>query len=331
MRRREFIIALSGTVLVRPGAAYAQQPDRTRRIGVILAYTEDNPNVKPRLAAFVQGLRDLGWTEGKNIQIDYRYTAGDPERTRKYVAELVTLAPDVILAGNTSTVRPLQQATRTVPIVFAGVVDPIAAGFVDTMARPGGNTTGFTQFEYGMSGKWLELLKEIVPDVMRAAVLRNRDVTITETGELAAIQAVAPTLGVEVSPLSLSDADDEIERGIASFARVPNGGLIVGTGTAVIRHRQLITKLAAQYHLPAIYAYNFLVAEGGLISYGPDRVDPFRRAAVYVDRILKGEKPTDLPVQAPTKYELAVNLKTAKALGVAIPQSVLSRADEVIE
>ena len=244
---------------------------------------------------------------------------------------MIALAPDVILAGNTSTVEPLQRATRTVPIVFAGVVDPVANGFVETMARPGGNTTGFTQFEYGMSGKWLELLKEIAPQVTRAAVLRARDITVIETGELAAIQAVAPSLGVEISPLGLGDSGDENERGIASFARTPNSGLIVGTGLPAIRYRQLIIKLAAQYRLPAVYPYNFFVTEGGLISYGPDRVDPFRRAATYVDRILKGEKPADLPVQAPTKYELVVNLKTAKALGLTIPQSVLARADEVIE
>jgi putative tryptophan/tyrosine transport system substrate-binding protein len=331
MRRRDFIKGIVGSAIAWPLASRAQQAARMRRIGFILSYSEDNPNAPPRLAAFTQGLQELGWTDGSNIHIDYRYTAGDPERTRKYAAELVALAPDVILAGNSSTVGPLQQATRTVPIVFAGVVDPVANGFVDTLARPGGNTTGFTQFEYGMSGKWLELLKEVAPHVMRASFLRARDVTITETGELAAIQAVAPSLGVEVSPLGLADAGDEIERGIASFARSPNGGLIVGTGTPVTRYRQLIIRLAGQYHLPAVYPYNFFVTEGGLISYGPDRVDPFRRAAAYVDRILKGDKPADLPVQAPTKYELVVNLKTAKALGLTIPQSVLARADEVIE
>ena len=293
-----------------------------------MAYAEDNPDGKPRLAAFAQGLQDLGWTDGRNFRIEYRWSAGDAERTRKYAAELVALAPDVILAGNTSTVGPLQQATHTVPIVFAGVVDPVAAGFVDNLARPGGNTTGFTQFEYGMSGKWLELLKEIAPRVTRAAVLR--EVGITETGEFAAIQTVAPTLGVEISPLGLRDAG-EIERGIAAFARSPNGGLIAATGASAVRHRELITKLAARHRLPAVYPYRFFVTVGGLVSYGPDRVDPFRRAAAYVDRILKGEKPGDLPVQTPIKYELAVNLKTAKAIGLTIPSSVLTRADEVIE
>ncbi len=327
MRRREFIVLLSGAAAI-PLAAHAQQRERMRHVGVLMAYAEDNSDGKPRLAAFAQGLQDLGWTDGRNFRIEYRWSAGDAERTRKYAAELVALAPDVILAGNTSTVGPLQQATHTVPIVFAGVVDPVAAGFVDNLARPGGNTTGFTQFEYGMSGKWLELLKEIAPRVTRAAVLR--EVGITETGEFAAIQTVAPTLGVEISPLGLRDAG-EIERGIAAFARSPNGGLIAATGASAVRHRELITKLAARHRLPAVYPYRFFVTVGGLVSYGPDRVDPFRRAAAYVDRILKGEKPGDLPVQTPIKYELAVNLKTAKAIGLTIPSSVLTRADEVIE
>jgi putative ABC transport system substrate-binding protein len=330
MRRRDFIKAIAGSAAAWPLAAQAQV-DRKRRIGVILAYAEDNPEAPPRVAAFVKGLQELGWVEGRNIQIDYRYSGGDSERTRKYATELVALAPDVILAGNTSTVAPLQRATRTVPIVFAGVVDPVAAGFVDTLARPGGNTTGFTQFEYGMSGKWLELLKEIAPHVTRVAVLRARDVTITETGEFAAIQAVAPSLGIEVSPMGIGEADDEIERAITAFARSSNNGLIVGTGTPAVRHRKLITKLATRHRLPAVYPYRFFVTEGGLVSYGPDRVDPFRRAAAYVDRILKGEKPADLPVQAPTKYELVVNQKTSKAIGLKIPTTVLARADEVIE
>jgi putative ABC transport system substrate-binding protein len=299
-----------------------------RRIGVLMAYAEDNPDGKPRLAAFAQGLQGLGWTDGRNISIEYRWSAGDVERTRRYAAELVALAPDVILAGNTSTVGPLQQATHTVPIVFAGVVDPVGAGFVDSLARPGGHTTGFTQFEYGTSGKWLELLKEIAPRVTRAAVLR--DVTIAATGEFAAIQAVAPSLGVEVSPLGTREAG-EIERGIANFARSPNGGLIVATGASAVGHRELITRLAARHRLPAIYPYRFFVALGGLVSYGPDRVDPFRRAAAYVDRILKGEKAGDLPVQAPNKYELVINLKAAKSIDLTIPPSVLVRADEVIE
>ena len=327
MRRREFIGGILGSAATWPLSTYAQQADRMRRIGVLMAYAEDNPDGKPRLSAFTQGLHELGWTDGRNIRIEYRWSAGDAERTRRYAAELVALAPDVILAGNTSTVGPLQQATQTVPIVFAGVVDPVGAGFVDSLARPGGHTTGFTQFEYGMSGKWLELLKAIAPRMTRAAVLR---MTIAGTGEFAAIQTGAPSLGVEVSPLGSRDAG-EIERGIADFARSPNGGLIVATGASAVAHRQLITALAARHRLPAIYPYRFFVAVGGLVSYGPDRVDPFRRAAAYVDRILKGEKPGDLPVQAPTKYELIINLKTAKALGLTIPQSLLATADEVIE
>ena len=330
MRRRDFITAIAGLATAWPLSAQAQV-EQKRRIGVILAYAEDNPEAPPRIAAFVKGLRQLGWVDGRNIQIDYRYGGADPERTRKNAAELVALAPDVILAGNTSTVAPLQRATRTVPIVFAGVVDPVAAGFVDTLARPGGNATGFTQFEYGMSGKWLELLKEIAPNVTRVAVLRDRDVNITETGEFAVIQAVASSAGVEVSPIGIGDSEDEIERAVTAFARSPNGGLIVVTGTPAVRHRKLIARLAARHRLPAVYPYHFFVTDGGLVSYGPDRVDPFRRAAAYVDRILKGEKPADLPVQAPTKYELFVNQKTAKALGLTIPTAILARADEVIE
>ena len=327
MKRREFIKLLGGSTLW-PLAAHAQQPDRMRRIAVLMTVAEDNPDGKPRLEVFVQGLQELGWTDGRNIRIDYRWSAGDAERTRKYAAELVSLAPDVILAGNTSTVGPLQQATHTIPIVFAGVVDPVGAGFIESLARPGGHTTGFTQFEYGLSGKWLELLKEVAPSLTRVAVLRG--VTIAETGEFAAIQTVAPSLGVEVSPLGTRDAG-EIERGISDFARPPNGGLIVAAGASAIVHRELITRLAAQHRLPAIYPYRSFVTAGGLVCYGPDRVDPFRRAAAYVDRILKGEKASDLPVQAPNKYELVINLKAAKSIGLTIPPSVLARADEVIE
>jgi putative ABC transport system substrate-binding protein len=330
MRRRDFITAIAGLAAAWPLSAQAEV-EQKRRIGFILAYAEDNPEAAPRIAAFVKGLRQLGWIDGRNIQIDYRYGSADPERTRKNAVELVALAPDVILAGNTSTVAPLQRATRTVPIVFAGVVDPVAAGFVDTLARPGGNATGFTQFEYGMSSKWLELLKEIAPNVTRVAVLRDRDVSITETGEFAAIQEVASSLGVEVSPIGIGENEDDIERAVTAFARSSNGGLIVGTGTPAVRHRKLITMLAARHRLPAAYPYHFFITEGGLASYGPDRVDPFRRAAAYVDRILKGEKPADLPVRAPTKYELFVNQKTAKALGLTIPIAILTRANEVIE
>ena len=329
MRRRDFIKVIGSTV-AWPLAARAQQPERMRRIGVLVSFSRDNQDGQARLAAFAKGLQELGWTDGRNIRIEYRWSGGDAERTRKYAAELVALAPDVILAGNTSTVGALQQASPTVPIVFAGVVDPVAAGFVDSLVRPGGNTTGFTQFEYSMSAKWLELLKEIAPSVTRAAVLRVRDVSVTETGEFAAIQAVAPSLGVEISPLGLGDAA-EIERDIGAFARTPNGGLIVGSGASAIRYQQLITTLAVRYRLPAVYPYRFYVTIGGLVCYGPDRVDPFRRSAAYVDRILKGEKPGDLPVQAPIKYELTINLKTAKALGITVPQTVLVRAHEVIE
>jgi putative ABC transport system substrate-binding protein len=328
MRRREFISLLGG-VAAWPIAAYAQQSDRVRRIGVLMSYTEDNPDARPRLAALAQGLQELGWKNGSNIQVEYRYSGFDAERARKYAAELVALAPDVILAGNTSTVGPLQQATRTIPIVFASAVDPVAAGFVDSLSRPGGNITGFVQFEYSMSGKWLGLLKEIAPRVTRVAVLRDATTTV-DTGEFAAIQTAAPSLGVEVSPLSVRDAN-EIERGIADFARTSNSGLIVAGSPAVTRHRKLITKLAIQHRLPAVYPYRYFVAAGGLISYGPDLVDPFRRAAVYVDRILKGEKPGDLPVQMPTKYELVINLKTAKALGLMVPPTLIARTDEVIE
>jgi putative ABC transport system substrate-binding protein len=329
VRRRTFIAALAGAA-AWPLITHAQQPERSRRIGVLLSLGKDNPEAQARLEAFAQGLQELGWTDGRNIRIDYRWSAGDAERTRKYAAELVALGPDLILAGNTSTVRPLQQATRTVPIVFAGVVDPVAAGFVDNLARPGGNTTGFTQFEYAMSSKWLELLKDIAPRVTRAAVLRLRDVSNAEAGEFAAIQAVAPSLGVTLTPFGLGDAS-EIEQGIAAFARTLDAGLIVTTGASPTLHGQLIIMLAARHHLPAIYPYRYYVTDGGLMSYGPDRVDPYRRAASYVDRILKGEKPGDLPVQAPTKYELAINLKTAKALGLDVPPSLLTRADEVIE
>jgi putative tryptophan/tyrosine transport system substrate-binding protein len=327
MRRREFLNLVAGAVAAWPVAVHAQRPDRMRYIGVLMSYAEDNPDGKLRLAAFAQGLQELGWTVGRNIQIEYRWSAGDAERTREYAAELVALAPDVILAGNTSTVGPLQQATPIVPIIFAGVVDPVGAGFVHSLARPGGNTTGFTQFEYGISGKWLELLKEVAPRVTQAAMLR--EVTIAGMGEFAAIQAVAPSLGVEVRPLGSRDAG-EIEQGIAAFAGSPNGGLIVASG-APIRHRELIISLAARHRLPAIYPYRFFVTIGGLVSYGPDRVDPFRRAAAYVDRILKGEKPGNLPVQAPNTYELVINLKTAKSIGLTIPPSLLARADEVIE
>jgi putative ABC transport system substrate-binding protein len=287
----------------------------------------DDPEGQARIVAFVQGLQQSGWSDGRNVRIDIRWGGGDPERIRKYAAELVALAPDAILATSTVVVRPLQQATRTVPIVFVQVIDPVGAGIVSTLARPGGNTTGFTVFEYGMSGKWVELLKEIAPGVRRVAVVRDFAIGIAQ---LAAIQAVAPSFGVELTVIGLQDAD-EIESAVAAFARFPNGGLIVTASTSAVIHRELISTLATRHRLPAVYSFRYFVTAGGLISYGPNSIDPYRRAAGYVDRVLKGEKPADLPVQAPTKYELVINLKTAKALGLTVPDSLLARADEVIE
>ncbi|MFL5039140.1 MAG: ABC transporter substrate-binding protein [Xanthobacteraceae bacterium] len=301
-----------------------------RRIGVLMASTADDPDYQARIGAFQQGLQQLGWSDGRNVHIDTRWATTKPDDIRRHAAELAALAPDVILAGTgTATVAPLLQATRTVPIVFAVVIDPVGAGFVNSLARPGGNATGFTLFEYGMSGKWLELLKEIAPRVTRAAVLRDPAIA-SGIGQFAAAQALAPSLGVELIPVDVGDAG-EIERAVTAFARSSNGGLIVTASTLATRHRDLIIALAARLRLPAVYAYRYLVTAGGLISYGPDFIDQFRRAAGYVDRILKGEKPADLPVQSPTKYELAINLKTARALGLEVPQSVLARADEVIE
>ena len=298
-----------------------------RRIGALMNLAADDPEALGRITAFVQGLQQLGWSDGRNVRIIARWAAGNDDNFRKYSAELVALAPDTILAASTPAVLALQQATHTVPIVFVTVIDPVGAGMVASLARPGGNTTGFTVFEYGMSGKWVELLKEIAPGVRRVAVLRDLTIGIAQ---LAAIQAVAPSLGVELSVVGTRDAD-EIERAVTAFARSPNGGLIVTAGTTPAIHRELISTLAARHRLPAVYPFRYYVTEGGLISYGPDSIDPYRAAAGYVHRILKGEKPADLPVQVPTKYELVVNLKTAKALGLTIPQSVLTRADEVIE
>jgi putative ABC transport system substrate-binding protein len=326
--RRQFITLL-GTAAAWPLAARAQQREPVRRIGILMNLAADDPEGQARVAAFTQGLQETGWAIGRNARIDIRWAAGDVERTRRFAAELVALAPDVLLASGGTTLGPLQQATRTIPIVFAQVTDPVGAAVVETLARPGGNATGFTQFEYGMSGKWLELLKEVSPRVSGAAVLRDPGVP-PGIGQLGAIQAVAPSLGVELRPLAVRDAN-EIERAVAAFAQLPNGGLIVLTGGAVLVHRDLIITLAARHRLPAVYPFRYYVADGGLISYGPDTIDPYRRAAGYVDRILKGEKPADLPVQAPTKYELAINLKTAKALGLDLPTSLLARVDEVIE
>jgi ABC-type uncharacterized transport system substrate-binding protein len=325
IRRREFIATLGGAVAAWPLAARAQQTERVRRIGVLMNLASDDAEGQARLAAFHQGLQQLGWTVGRNVQIDYRWGAGDAERYRKFAAELVALAPDVILAIGAITVGPLQQASRSVPIVFTDVTDPIGAGFVASMARPGGNATGFILFEYGISGKWLELLKQIDPGIKRAAILRDPTL-IASTSQFAAIQSIAPSLGVELSPIGTRNADD-IEEAVTQFARGSNGGMIV----VKIMHRKLIISLAARHRLPAVYPFRYYVADGGLISYGPDNIVSYRRAAGYVDRILKGEKPGDLPVQAPTKYELVINIKTAKALGLEVPPMLLARADEVIE
>ena len=329
MNRRAVITLLGGATAAWPMAARAQQRERMRRIGVLLNLAADDPEAQARLAAFHQGLQELGWTVGRNVRIDYRWGAGDTDRLRRDATELVALAPDVILASAGLTVRALQQATRNVPIVFAQVIDAVGAGFVASLARPGGNTTGFTLFEYGISGKWLELLKQIAPGVTRAAVLRD-PTNPTVIGQFGAIQSVAPSLGMELSPVGVRDPD-EIERAITAFARGANDGMVVLSSGLTIIHRHLIIRLSARYRLPTVYPYRFFVTEGGLISYGPDLIEQYRRAAGYVDRILKGEKPADLPVQAPTKYELVINLKTAKALGLEIPPTLLARADEVIE
>jgi putative ABC transport system substrate-binding protein len=329
MKRREFITLIGSAAAAWPFAARAQQPARLRRIGVLMSLAADDPESQARLAAFLQGLQELGWTEGRNVRIDTRFAAGDADRSRRYAAELVALAPDVILVSGGSMVATVLQATRTVPIVFTQTPDPVGAGFVESLARPGGNATGFTPFEYGISGKWAELLKEVAPRVTRAALLRDPAVA-QGIGQFGAIQSVAPSLGMEVSPVDVRDAD-EIERTIAAFARGSNGGLIVtGSGLAIV-HRELIVTLAARYKLPAIYFLRLIVTAGGLISYGPDQNDPHRRAAAYADRILKGEKPADLPVQSPTKYEMVINLKTAKTLGLTVPSNLLATADEVIE
>jgi ABC-type uncharacterized transport system substrate-binding protein len=326
-KRRQFITLIGGAV-TWPMAGNAQA-ERMRRIAVLMNTAADDPESRARNAAFLQGLQELGWTVGRNVRIDYRWAAGDADRLRRQAAELVALAPEVIMAAGNPTVTALQQATGSVPIVFAGVADPVGSGFVESLARPGGNITGFAPFEFGISGKWLELLKEIAPRVTRAAVLREAT-QVSGGGQFGAIQAVAPSLGVEVRPIGMRDGG-EIERGINAFARDPNGGLIVVGGTSSVVHLKQIITLAARHRLPAVYYYRYFVAAGGLVSYGPDPHDQYRRAAGYVDRILKGEKPADLPVQAPTKYEFAINLKTAKALGLDVPATVLARADEVIE
>jgi putative tryptophan/tyrosine transport system substrate-binding protein len=325
MRRREFIGLIGGAATVWPLAVAAQQ--EVRRVGVLMNISADDPEAQSRMTAFVQGLQQSGWTDGSNIRIDTRWAAGEADRYHRYAEELLALAPDVILASATPSVQALQRATRTVPIVFANVGDPVGMGLVESVARPGGNTTGFSAFEFGFGAKWLELLKEIAPRLTRVAVLR--DLTIGPA-QLSAIQAVAPSFGVELSPVGVRDAG-EIERTIAAFARSSDAGMIVTASTSALINRQLIVMLAARHRLPAVYPYRYFAITGGLMSYGVNPIDMYRRAASYVDRILKGEKPADLPVQAPTKYDLVINLKTAKTLGIEIPASVLARADEVIE
>jgi len=328
IKRREFITLLGGAAAAWPLAARAQQSERMRRIGVLMSTAAGDPQSQARLAGFLQGLQEFGWTADRNVRIDYRWTGDDVER-RRSAAELVALAPDVLLASTSPSVAALQQVTRTIPIVFAAVTDPVGQGFVASLARPGGNTTGFALYEYGIGAKWLELLKEIAPGVTRVAVLREPTLPFT-SGELGAIQGAASSLRVEVSPLGVRDAGD-ITPDIAAFAREPNGGMIVLASPSTNAHRNLIIELAAQHRLPAVYTTRYFVTDGGLMSYAPDRSDLYRRAAGYVDRILKGEKPTGLPVQAPTRYELVINLKTAKALGLTVPPTLLATADEVIE
>jgi putative ABC transport system substrate-binding protein len=331
VRRREFITLLAGGAgAAWPLAARAQQPrERMRRIGVLMHLAADDPEGQSRVAAFLQGLQEAGWAVGRNVNIDVRWAAGEADRFRRYAMEIVALTPDVILTSAPPSIRAMQQATRTVPIVFVLVPDAVGTGIVDSLSRPGGNTTGFTSTELGMPVKWLELLKEIAPKMTRAAVLRDV-ADATAIGQFGAVKGAAPSFGVEISPIGVGNAE-EIERGITAFARKPNGGLIVLPVPTTVIHRNLIIKLAAQHRLPAVYNSRYWIAEGGLVSYGPDVLDQYRRTAGYVDRILKGEKPADLPVQAPTKYELVINLKTARALGLEVPPTLLARADEVIE
>jgi putative ABC transport system substrate-binding protein len=331
MKRREFMRLLSGTAAAWPLGAYAQQVERMRRIGALVGagMEMDDLDTQARIGAFRQGLQQLGWVDGQNVRIDVRAGGGDFDRTRRYAEELVALAPDVILVTGAAGVTPILKATRTVPVVFTGVVDPVGAGFVDSLARPGGNATGFVSFEYGLSAKWLELLKEVAPGVKRVAVIRDPDIS-AGTGQFGAIQAAAPSLGLDLIAINPREAG-EVERAIAAFARTPNGGLITTSSALAVIRRDLIINLADKYKLPAVYYRRLFAASGGLISYGADIIDQFHRAAGYVDRILKGEKPADLPVQAATKYELVINLKAAKAIGLTVPPSVLARADEVTE
>jgi putative ABC transport system substrate-binding protein len=328
LKRREFITLLGGAAVAWPLAARAQQPERMRHVGVLMPFLAGDPEAQLRSTVFAQSLQQLGWTAGRNLQIDYRFAGGEADRIRRYAAELVALAPDVILTVGSIAVAPMQQATHTIPIVFTGLTDPVGAGIVQGLARPGGNATGFTNFEYSMSGKWVELLKQIAPNVRRAAVLRD-PTAAAGIGQFAAIQSVAQSLGVELTPVSVRDTA-ELERSMAAFARSANGGMISTAGGTAFR-RDIIIRLASRHKLPAVYPFRYYAQDGGLITYGPDTLDPVRRAAEYVNRILKGEKAADLPVQAPTKYELVINLKTAKAMGLTVPETLLARADEVIE
>jgi putative tryptophan/tyrosine transport system substrate-binding protein len=329
MMRREFVTLLGGAAATWPLAARAQQRERMRSIGVLTPFAAHNTEGQNRVTAFAQALQQLGWSVGQNARLHYRWGDGTSATMQKYAAELVALAPDVILADSSAALSPLLQATQTIPVVFAIVADPVGAGYVETLARPGGNATGFTPFEYGVAGKWLELVKEIAPRVTRVAVLRDPAIA-AGPGQFGALQAVAPSLGVELRAVNVRDAD-EIERSIAGFAQGSNGGLVVTGSAAAAAHRDLIVTLAARHRLPAVYNARLYGEIGGLVCYGADFLDQFRRAASYADRILKGEKPADLPVQAPTKYELIINLKTAKALGLEVPPTLLARADEVIE
>ena len=329
MQRREFVMLLGAAAATWPLAAGAQQQERMRRVGILTGIAGEDAQFKARIAAFMQELQKLGWAEGRNVRMDIRAGAGNLATTRKYAAELVALAPDVIVVAGTTPVTLLLEATHTVPIIFTIVVDPMGAGFVSRLSRPDGNATGFMMFDYSLSGKWVELLKQVAPNVTQVAVLRDTS-SAAGVGQFAVIQVVAPSLGLEVSTINAGDPR-EMERAVTAFAREPNGGLIVTTSPSTVVHRNLIVALAARHKVPAVYFDRAPVADGGLISYGPDLVSQFRQAASYVDRILKGEKPANLPVQAPNKYELVINLKTAKALGLAIPQAVLARADEVIE
>jgi putative ABC transport system substrate-binding protein len=328
MQRREFLAILGSAVATRPLTVHAQQADRMRRIGVLIGLADDAQG-RAALAALLQAMQQLGWVDGRNVKIDYRWSGGHADEARKYATELVGLAPDVMMATGGASVGALLQASKTIPVIFANVPDPVGSGFVESLSRPGGSATGFVQFEYNLSGKWLELLKQIAPDVTNAAILWDPTI-VAGIGQFAVIQSVAPSLGLEAHAINVRDAA-EIARGIESFARLSNGGMIVTASALAIIHRDLIIDLAARHRLPAVYFQKVFVTAGGLISYGADFIDQYRRAAGYVDRILKGEKPVDLPVQVPTKYELVINLKAAQAQGLIIPPPVLTRADEVIE